>query len=39
VHMAPVITMTPTLQMIVDPVNNPDESNIFVYGIRTRFVF
>jgi porin len=31
--------LTPTAQWIQDPPNNPDESSIFFWGVRGRFVF
>ena len=39
VHVTPEIAVSPTLQVIFDPVRNPDESEVYVLGIRTRFVF
>ena len=37
VHVTPEIAISPTLQVIFDPVRNPDEDEIYVVGIRTRF--
>ncbi len=39
VQVTPEIAVSPTLQVIFDPVRNPDEDEIFVWGIRTRFAF
>ncbi len=39
VHVTPEIAMSPTLQVIFDPVRNPDEDVVSVLGIRTRLVF
>ena len=39
VHVTPEIAVSPTLQVIFDPVRNPDEDEILVWGIRTRLVF
>jgi len=36
VQVTPEISVGPTLQVIFDPVRNPDEDTIFVWGIRTR---
>ena len=36
VHVTPEIAISPTLQVIFDPVRNPDEDEIYVVGIRTR---
>jgi porin len=39
VPVTPQIAVSPTLQMIIEPVNNPDEDVIWVLGIRSRFAF
>ncbi len=39
VQVTPEIAMSPTLQLLFDPVRNPDEDTIYVWGIRTRLVF
>jgi len=31
--------MSPTIQMVIDPVRNQDEDVVFVFGLRTRFNF
>jgi carbohydrate-selective porin OprB len=35
--MTEEIAVSPTLQFIIDPVRNPNEDEIVVLGIRTRF--
>ncbi|SLN70653.1 Carbohydrate-selective porin, OprB family [Roseovarius albus] len=37
--VSPGLQITPSLQFINDPLLNPDESNITILGLRTRFVF
>jgi porin len=39
VQLSPRFAVTPTLQLIIDPVRNPDEDVVVVLGIRTRFEF
>ncbi len=39
VQMTPEIAVSPTLQVIFDPVRNPDEDTVYVWGIRTRISF
>ena len=36
VQMTPEIEVGPTFQVIFDPVRNPDEDTVFVWGIRAR---
>ena len=31
--------ITPTFQLVKDPVNNPDEDEIAIYGLRTRLIW
>jgi hypothetical protein len=37
--IAPQIAVTPTVQMVIDPVRNTDEDVIWVLGLRSRFTF
>ena len=39
VQVTPRIAVTPTLQVIIDPARNPNEDEVWVLGIRSRFVF
>jgi porin len=39
VQVTPEIQVGSTLQVIIDPVRNPDEDTIYVWGIRTRIEF
>ena len=39
VQVTPQISVSPTLQLIIDPVRNPDEDEIWVLGFRSRFAF
>jgi porin len=39
VQVTPQIAMSPTLQMVIDPVRNQDEDVVWVLGLRTRFNF
>jgi hypothetical protein len=39
VQVTPQIALTPTPQMIIDPVENPDEDVVWFLGIRSRFNF
>ena len=39
VQVTPEIALTPTVQMVIDPVRNPDEDVVWVLGIRSRFAF
>ena len=39
VQVTPRIAISPTLHLIVDPVRNPDEDSLVVWGLRTRFNF
>jgi porin len=38
INITPQIAVTPTLQLIIDPVRN-DEDQAYVWGIRSRFAF
>jgi porin len=38
VQLTPQIQVDPTLAVIFDPVRNPDEDRITVWGFRTRIV-
>jgi porin len=39
VQVTPEIALTPILQLIIDPVRNPDDDTAWVLGIRSRFAF
>ena len=39
VQVTPQIALTPTMQMIIEPVRNPNEDVVWVLGIRSRFAF
>jgi len=39
VQVTPQVAISPTLQVVIDPVRNPNEDEIFTLGIRTRFAF
>ena len=39
VQVTPRIAVTPMLQLIIDPVRNPDEDAVWVLGVRSRFAF
>ncbi len=39
VQVTPQIALTPTVQMIIEPVNNPDEDVVWFLGFRSRFTF
>ncbi len=39
VQVTPEIAVSPTLQVIFDPVRNPFEDTVYVGGVRTRFTF
>jgi len=39
VQVTPEIALTPTLQIVIDPVRNPDQDAVWVLGIRSRFTF
>jgi porin len=39
VQVTPELSVTPMLQLIIDPVRNPDEDHVFVLGLRTRVAF
>jgi porin len=39
VQVTPEIALTPTVQMIIDPVRNQDEDVVWILGFRSRFVF
>jgi porin len=39
VQVTPEIAVTPILQFLFDPVRNPDEDQVVVIGIRTRWEF
>jgi porin len=36
VQVTPEISISPVLQVVFDPVRNPDENTVFVWGIRVR---
>lgn len=38
-QLTPRVAITPTLHLIFDPVRNPDEDQVLVWGIRSRFAF
>ena len=33
------VAVTPTLQLIIDPVRNPDQDEVVVLGVRSRIAF
>jgi len=39
VQVTPEIALSPTFQLIIDPVRNPDEDAVVIMGIRSRFAF
>jgi porin len=39
VQLTPEIQVGPTLEAIFDPVRNPDDDTVFVWGLRTRIAF
>ena len=39
IQVTPRIAVSPTLHVIFDPVRNPDEDRVYVWGIRSRFSF
>jgi porin len=39
VQVTPQVAVSPTFQLVIDPVRNPDEDAIVILGIRSRFVF
>ncbi len=39
VQLTPEIQVGPTLEVIFDPVRNPDEDTVYVWGFRTRLEF
>lgn len=39
IQLTPRFTITPDIQLILDPVANPDKDTIFYFGIRGRFHF
>jgi carbohydrate-selective porin OprB len=39
VEVTPQIAVSPTLQLIINPVLNPDKDAVWVLGIRSRFTF
>ena len=39
VQVTPEIQVGPTFQLIFDPVRNPEEDTVYVWGIRTRIEF
>jgi carbohydrate-selective porin OprB len=39
VQVTPQIAMSPTVQMVIDPVRNQSEDVVWVFGLRTRFNF
>lgn len=38
-RFTPNVTLTPHIQLIHDPSNNPDKNNLTIVGLRTRFDF
>ena len=38
-QITPQVAITPTFHLVIDPVRNPDDDPVLVWGIRTRFVF
>ncbi len=39
VQLTPEIEVGPTLEVIFDPVRNPDKDTIFIWGLRSRIAF
>jgi porin len=39
IQVTPQIAVTPTLQMIMNPVRNPSKDVVWVLGVRSRFTF
>lgn len=39
VQVTPELSVSPMLQVIFDPVRNPSEDEVFVFGIRSRLAF
>ena len=39
IHVTPEIAISPTLQLVFDPVRNPEEDEVWFTGIRTRIEF
>jgi porin len=39
IHLLPFMTLTPSVQAVINPARNPNEDLIVVLGIRTRFAF
>jgi hypothetical protein len=39
VQVTPEIQVGPTFQVIFDPVRNPEEDTVYVWGIRSRIEF
>jgi porin len=39
VQLTPEIEVGPTLEVIFDPVRNPDKDTVFIWGFRTRIAF
>ncbi|UCC15149.1 MAG: carbohydrate porin [Gammaproteobacteria bacterium] len=39
IQVTPRIAVSPTLHVIFDPVRNPEEDRVYVWGIRSRFSF
>lgn len=38
-QVTPQVAITPTIHFVIDPVRNPDDDQVLVWGVRTRFVF
>jgi len=39
VQVTPQVALSPTVQMVIDPVRNQDEDVVWIMGLRTRFNF
>lgn len=39
VQLTPRVAVTPIVQLVIDPVRNPDEDAVWVLGIRSRLAF
>ena len=38
-HLSKVLTITPDVQILIDPAHNPEEDVIFIFGVRVRLSF
>ena len=38
-HLLPHLTITPDIQLVIHPALNPDEDQIWVFGLRARLDF